>query len=522
MLRNGLGLSAAAVAGVAALDALGSSAAAADGDAVLVAQTMSPTAAGSAPTRILNPSTSTHAAVLFQVDNTTDATLSLPTNTTAAIAATIAGHDDNPKNQSAVLGLSELRHRGRRPLRRLRGRGRNLGVRSRRTRYLGQRNRRPGHLGQRPRGQRHVHQREGRSWPRRTPRRRSTRPRRPTSASPRTDPSASSATAPAAAASASGPRATSESRHKVSRLVSTRLPAPESRSRPRAPTERRASDRRRHRRAGYLSWGPSGQGDLDPGLWRVGRGGQPRDGGSRGREHRRFGRGRLLTDSGWGKRQQPVRCRPTRLLDFGVTILSKSTTGVSATASSGQGDDAGSTSGLGVHGTSTSEPASLRPATTGVGVVLKGGAAAVRLVPQSKAGHPTSGHHDRGELLVDCERQTLAVHEGRHPRHLEAARRSSSRRAARAGARAGGPGRRSRRRGRGRLEDGAARGLEEAERGCRRACRPRHRTLSSPRQTPSTKARASQTASRSSRGSRAASRSRSTCQAAARKSATSQ
>src|SRR5215212_2378511 len=53
MLRNGLGLSAAAVAGVGMLDAVGSSAAAADGDAVQVGQTVLPTSVTSDPTRIL-------------------------------------------------------------------------------------------------------------------------------------------------------------------------------------------------------------------------------------------------------------------------------------------------------------------------------------------------------------------------------------------------------------------------------------------------------------------------------------
>lgn len=108
MLRNGLGLSAAAVAGIGMLDAVGSPAAADDGDAIQVAQTASPTAATSDPTRIVNPSSQVHSTVLFQVDNTTDSSISLPADTSAAIVATIAGHDDDPTDQAAVLGLAEF------------------------------------------------------------------------------------------------------------------------------------------------------------------------------------------------------------------------------------------------------------------------------------------------------------------------------------------------------------------------------------------------------------------------------
>jgi hypothetical protein len=71
MLRNGLGLSAAAVAGVGMLDAVDSTATAADGDSVTVAATVSPSDATSDPTRILNPSSDVHATALFQVDNST-------------------------------------------------------------------------------------------------------------------------------------------------------------------------------------------------------------------------------------------------------------------------------------------------------------------------------------------------------------------------------------------------------------------------------------------------------------------
>jgi hypothetical protein len=50
MIRNGLGLSAAAVAGVGMTDAVGSSAAADTGDPVLVGQSVAPTAVGDPPT----------------------------------------------------------------------------------------------------------------------------------------------------------------------------------------------------------------------------------------------------------------------------------------------------------------------------------------------------------------------------------------------------------------------------------------------------------------------------------------
>jgi hypothetical protein len=106
MLRNGLGLSAAAVAGVGMLDAVGSAAAATDGDAVKVAQTVSPTAFDSAPTRITNPSPTHFSPVLFQVDNSTDDSLALPGDTRASIFATMAGHDTNVQVETAILGMS--------------------------------------------------------------------------------------------------------------------------------------------------------------------------------------------------------------------------------------------------------------------------------------------------------------------------------------------------------------------------------------------------------------------------------
>jgi hypothetical protein len=109
MLRNGLGLSAAAVAGVGMLDAFGSSATAADGDSVKVAKTVSPTATTSAPTRITNPSTTTHPSVLFQVDNGTDTQITMPTDTYAGVFATATGHDNTTvKGLVGVLCMSDF------------------------------------------------------------------------------------------------------------------------------------------------------------------------------------------------------------------------------------------------------------------------------------------------------------------------------------------------------------------------------------------------------------------------------
>ena len=82
---------------------------------------------------------------------------------------------------------------------------------------------------------------------------------------------------------------------------------------------------------------------------------------------------------------------------------SQSGPGVVGGSGTGTGVEAISTSGPGVRATSGNGTGLSATSATAVGAVLKGGAAAVRLVPQSKAGHPRSGHHDRGELLVDSK-----------------------------------------------------------------------------------------------------------------------
>ncbi|HEX3931200.1 MAG TPA: hypothetical protein VHW64_10860 [Nocardioides sp.] len=105
MLRRGLGLSAAAVAGIGGLDALGSPAAAADGDGVLVAQTVSPTDPTSPPTRIANPSSTTYSAALFRVDNTIRTPAAIPIDQ-VGIAALVDHLDEfsDPTTSAAVYG----------------------------------------------------------------------------------------------------------------------------------------------------------------------------------------------------------------------------------------------------------------------------------------------------------------------------------------------------------------------------------------------------------------------------------
>jgi len=55
----------------------------------------------------------------------------------------------------------------------------------------------------------------------------------------------------------------------------------------------------------------------------------------------------------------------------------------------------------GVHATATDGPGVESRSTQGVGGTFEGATAAVRLVPQTAVGAPTSGFHQRGELLMD-------------------------------------------------------------------------------------------------------------------------
>jgi hypothetical protein len=88
----------------------------------------------------------------------------------------------------------------------------------------------------------------------------------------------------------------------------------------------------------------------------------------------------------------------------GTGVLTHGTTvGVDASTQSGIAVKAASTSGTAVSVTSESGSGLVVASTSGVGARLKGGTAAVRLVPQPTAGAPSSGTHQRGELLVDSK-----------------------------------------------------------------------------------------------------------------------
>jgi hypothetical protein len=110
MLRKGLGLSAAAVAGVGALDALGSTAAAADGDAILVGQSVSPSGLHSLPTRLFNGVGGALPTLMFQVDNTTGEppTATIPTDLTIAMAGRTSGLSDIGTTKVGVFGITEF------------------------------------------------------------------------------------------------------------------------------------------------------------------------------------------------------------------------------------------------------------------------------------------------------------------------------------------------------------------------------------------------------------------------------
>jgi hypothetical protein len=110
MLWKGLGLSAVAVAGVGMLDTFASSAAAADGDAVTVGQTVSPTSASSDPTRFVNPSSTLHSTALLRCDNSTNVPTLMPANTRAAVVGCFSGDETPPVNGVGILGMSDSRY----------------------------------------------------------------------------------------------------------------------------------------------------------------------------------------------------------------------------------------------------------------------------------------------------------------------------------------------------------------------------------------------------------------------------
>jgi hypothetical protein len=97
----------------------------------------------------------------------------------------------------------------------------------------------------------------------------------------------------------------------------------------------------------------------------------------------------------------------------GVVGHSESWFGVDATSMSGVGLHAGSATGGAIAAETAatvaavnvinygSGPGTQANSATGIGGVFEGGTAAVRLVPRSATGHPTSGSHQVGELVVD-------------------------------------------------------------------------------------------------------------------------
>src|SRR4051794_19200706 len=108
MLRKGLGLSAAAAAGIGALDAWGSSAAAASGDPLLVGQSVAATAFDSPPTRIFNPSNGILSPLLFHVDNTAGGAPDLlPNDVEAAVAGVCAGPNALGTTKVGLLGVND-------------------------------------------------------------------------------------------------------------------------------------------------------------------------------------------------------------------------------------------------------------------------------------------------------------------------------------------------------------------------------------------------------------------------------
>jgi hypothetical protein len=85
----------------------------------------------------------------------------------------------------------------------------------------------------------------------------------------------------------------------------------------------------------------------------------------------------------------------------GVAGRSQTGTGTSGGSTSGTGVEGGSVGGTGVKAVSRTGFGLSATGTQGVGASFRGGAAAIRLVPRSTTGQPTSGHHKRGELVVD-------------------------------------------------------------------------------------------------------------------------
>jgi len=94
----------------------------------------------------------------------------------------------------------------------------------------------------------------------------------------------------------------------------------------------------------------------------------------------------------------------------GVVGTSETAAGVHGISTSGPGvlavsDDVGvgafSTQGTAVQAQATSGTGLEATSTSGLGATFQGGRAAIRLVPTSTSGHPATGHHQRGEIVVD-------------------------------------------------------------------------------------------------------------------------
>ncbi|MGC4111691.1 MAG: hypothetical protein QM747_14980 [Nocardioides sp.] len=315
MLRNGLGLSAAAVAGIGALDALGSSAAAADGDNVIVGQTVSPSSATSAPTTISNPSSTVHGAAMFRADNVTDATATVPGNTKAALLGTFAGHESPPVNGVGVLGLSDF----------------GVGVQGGSVDGVGV-------VG--------VSQ----------------------FATAVSGTSTDGVGVQAVSTSGSGLTATSTSGKSI---VATS-------------TSGEAIHASSDSNIGIVGLGPFGV---------VGTGTGNGDDGTVGTGVGASGATGVLTVG------TTAGVDATSAAGIAIKATSTSGRGVVSTSSSGTAVDATSTSGVGVRGAGQTGVSG--SSANGVGGVFQGDAAAVRLVPRPAKGHPTSGHHQRGELVVD-------------------------------------------------------------------------------------------------------------------------
>jgi hypothetical protein len=317
VLRNGLGLSAAAVTGVGLVDAAGSAAAASDGDAVTIAATRSPTSAASAPTRILNPSASTHSPVLFQVDNSTDSPPTPPAGSKAAIVATYSGADDaGPTDGAAIRALTQA----------------HVGVHGYSEGSTGVRGESFGAEG--------VH-------------------------------GISNVGAGVSAVSATGPglTATSDSGRGIEATTTT-------------------GEAIRATSTGNIAI--VGNATADFGV--VGN-----------------------STTGTGVGATGVTGVLTHGDTIGVDSSSADGIGVRATATSGTGIEATSDSGVGIVARSTDGTGLDVRSEAGIGGTFWGGAAAIRLAPRATAGHPTSGAHRRGELVVDSRGRLWLCTKGGSP-----------------------------------------------------------------------------------------------------------